>query len=104
MTSRHARPVARLPAPIAFGVYITIVWSLFASSAAPTPLYAVYQAEWHFSAITVTIVFSAYCIAVLLALLSFGALSDYIGRRPVLVVALIVQAGGMLIFAFAGGV
>ena len=104
MTARHAHAPWRLPTPVAFAVYITIVWSLFASSAAPTPLYAVYQAKWGFSAITVTVIFAAYCIAVLVSLLCCGALSDYIGRRPVLIVALIVQAGGMLIFAFAGGV
>jgi MFS family permease len=89
---------------VAFGVYITIVWSLFASSAAPTPLYAVYQAEWGFSAITTTVVFSAYCIAVLAALLCCGALSDYIGRRPVLISALVLQAAGMILFALANGV
>ncbi len=104
MTTRHARPARRLPTPVAFAVYISIVWSLFSSSAAPTPLYAVYQSEWGFSAITVTVIFSAYCIAVLAGLLFFGALSDYIGRRPVLIVALIVQAAGMLAFAFADGV
>src|ERR1700749_1149843 len=104
MNFRHARPTRRLSPPVAFAVYISIVWSLFASSAAPTPLYAVYQAEWGFSAITTTVVFSAYCIAVLASLLFCGALSDYIGRRPVLIVALVVQAAGMVLFALADGV
>jgi predicted MFS family arabinose efflux permease len=41
---------------------------------------------------------------VLVALLIFGSLSDYIGRRPVLIAALIVQALVMIVFATAGGV
>ncbi|MET8331290.1 MFS transporter [Streptomyces sp. NPDC005181] len=76
---------------------------LFAASA-PSPLYPVYQAEWGFSATTVTVVFALYAIALLLALLVVGALSDHVGRRPVLVVALILEAGSMTMFITAGGV
>ena len=77
---------------------------LLASSSAPTPLYATYQAEWGFSAITITVIFGVYAVAVLLSLLVFGALSDHVGRRPVLLTSLVIQAGVMLVFAFAGGV
>ena len=77
---------------------------LLASSSAPTPLYAIYQAEWGFSAITITVIFGVYAVAVLLSLLVFGSLSDHIGRRPVLITALVMQAGVMAVFAFAGGV
>jgi MFS family permease len=80
------------------------VVALLASSSAPTPLYPVYQAEWGFSAITTTIVFGVYAIAVLASLLTFGSLSDHVGRRPVLLVALLVQAVTMWVFATAGGV
>ena len=66
----------------------SIVVSLLAASSAPTPLYAIYQAEWGFSPMTTTVVFGVYAVAVLLALLVFGRLSDHVGRRPVLFVAL----------------
>jgi MFS family permease len=82
----------------------SIVVSLLAASSAPTPLYATYQAEWHFSPMTTTIVFGVYAVAVLLALLVFGRLSDHVGRRPVLLVALLVQAAALLVLALAGGV
>ncbi|POX58454.1 MFS transporter [Streptomyces sp. Ru62] len=78
--------------------------SLLASSSAPTPLYALYQARWGFSPITVTVVFGVYAVAVLVALLVFGKISDHVGRRPVLFVALIGQTAAMATFITAGGV
>src|SRR4051794_32790751 len=81
----------------------TLGFLLFASSA-PSPLYVVYQAKWDFSPLTLTSVFAVYVVALLLALLFAGSLSDHIGRRPVLVLALIVQAAGMGLFVAAQGV
>ena len=82
----------------------SLVVSLLAGSAAPTPLYAIYQRQWGFSPITTTIVFGVYAVAVLAALLALGRLSDSIGRKPVLLAALGVQVASMLVFATAGGV
>ncbi|HWF56631.1 MAG TPA: MFS transporter [Solirubrobacteraceae bacterium] len=93
----------RLPDRAAFGLLASILLILLASSSAPTPLYATYQARWGFSAITITVIFGVYAVAVLVSLLVFGSLSDHIGRRPVLVVALLTQTIVMLLFAFAGG-
>jgi MFS family permease len=70
---------------------------LFAA-AAPSPLYGVYAAKWRFSAITLTEVFGVYAIALLITLLLTGSLSDAIGRRPIVLVALAVQLAGMLTF------
>jgi len=74
-----------------------------ASSSAPTPLYPIYQAQWGFSSLAITFVFGIYAVAVLGALLVAGRLSDYVGRRPVLIVTTMIQAATMLLFAFAGG-
>jgi predicted MFS family arabinose efflux permease len=82
----------------------SLVVSFLAASAAPTPLYGTYQTEWGFSAITTTVVFGVYAIAVLVALLTLGRLSDFLGRRPVLLAALAVQALSLLLFVHAGGV
>lgn len=82
----------------------SMVMSFLAASSAPTPLYAIYAAEWHFSPITTTVVFGAYAIAVLLALLVLGRVSDYTGRRPVLLAALGVQVAATVVLATAGGV
>jgi predicted MFS family arabinose efflux permease len=93
-----------LPAGVAFYLQASIVIFFLAGSSAPTPLYSVYQSEWGFSPITTTVVFGIYALAVLAALLVVGSLSDHIGRRPVLLVALVVQAAVMVLFAYADGV
>jgi predicted MFS family arabinose efflux permease len=95
---------ARLSDRAAFALLASLMVSFLAGSAAPTPLYAIYQAAWGFSPITVTVVFGVYALAVLGALLTFGALSDHVGRRPVLIAATALQAITMLVFATAGGV
>jgi hypothetical protein len=82
----------------------SLVVSLLAASAAPTPLYAVYQRQWGFTPITTTIVFGVYAVAVLVSLLTLGRLSDSVGRRPVLFAALTAQILAMLVYATAGGV
>jgi MFS family permease len=88
----------------AFYLLASITMSFLAGSSAPTPLYALYQAQWGFSPITVTVIFGIYAIAVLLALLFAGRLSDHLGRRPVLIAATAVQAATMVLFATASGV
>jgi MFS family permease len=97
-------PRIHLPRAAAFYLLASIVVLMLAGSSAPTPLYAVYQAEWGFSPITVTVVFGIYAIAVLAALLVVGSLSDHVGRRPMLLAALALQAVAMVVFLTARGV
>jgi MFS family permease len=89
---------------VALALLASIIVSFLAASSAPTPLYATYQAEWGFSPITTTVVFGVYAMAVLASLLVVGRISDHLGRRPVLLAALVVQAAAMLVFAGAGSV
>jgi MFS family permease len=95
---------ARLSGTPALVLLASLIVSLLAASSAPTPLYAIYQQRWGFSPITTTIVFGVYALAVLASLLTLGRLSDYAGRRPVLLAALAVQVASMVVFATAGGV
>jgi MFS family permease len=81
----------------------TLAGFLFASSA-PSPLYIVYQAKWGFSAIVLTAVFAAYALGLLIALVVAGSLSDHLGRRPTLLIALALEIVGMLLFAEARSV
>ncbi|MET8355000.1 MFS transporter [Micromonospora sp. NPDC005206] len=82
----------------------SILVSFLASSFAPTPLYSTYQAAWHFSPIVTTVVFGVYAVAVLGSLLTAGKLSDHVGRRPVLIVAIAIQMISLIIFILANGV
>jgi MFS family permease len=94
----------RLPPNLALYLLASIVVSFLAGSSAPTPLYALYQAEWGFTPITTTVVFGVYAIAVLTALLFLGRLSDHVGRRPVLLASIAAQAAAMVLFTTAQGV
>ncbi|MFF3518995.1 MFS transporter [Streptomyces sp. NPDC002573] len=48
-----------------------------------------------------TAIFAVYALGLLVTLLTVGGLSDYIGRRPVLAAALIVEAASMVVFLTA---
>ena len=94
----------RLSPRVSLFLLASILVSFLAASAAPTPLYGIYQMRWHFSPITTTVVFAIYAVAVLASLLTVGKLSDHVGRRPVLLVAIAVQMISLVIFIFANGV
>ena len=74
---------------------------LAASSSAVTPLYRLYQQSMHLTPFWITIVFATYVASLLAALLTVGGLSDYVGRRPVILVALLLNAAAMVLFAEA---
>jgi MFS family permease len=102
---RHGQTAvpARSPGVGSLVLLASIVVSFLAASSAPTPLYATYAAQWHFSPITTTVVFGVYAVAVLLSLLVLGRVSDHIGRRPVLLAALGLQVAAMAVLTTAGG-
>lgn len=103
--SSHERRANRvLPRAAAFWLVAGTTATLLAASSAPSPLYPVYQAEFGFSALTLTAIFAVYVLALLLSLLTVGRLSDFLGRRPVLAVALLIEAGAMTIFLDAHSV
>ncbi|MEV4756578.1 MFS transporter [Micromonospora sp. NPDC049559] len=102
-TSGTARR-GRLGPNLTLFLLASVLVSFLASSFAPTPLYPTYQADWHFSPITTTVVFGVYAVGVLGSLLTFGKLSDHLGRRPVLLGAIVVQMAALIIFILANGV
>lgn len=93
-----------LPRHIAFWLIAAVFFLLLAGSAAPAPLYGVYQARWGFSAITLTAVFAVYAVFLLGALLVFGSISDHLGRRLVICLALVVNVAACAAFLAADGV
>jgi predicted MFS family arabinose efflux permease len=72
-----------------------------ATSSAPTPLYQLYQKLFQLSSGVITLVFGCYAFALLAALLTFGSLSDHLGRRPLILLALILNAIALAIFIVA---
>jgi MFS family permease len=96
----------RVTLPPVAGVWLVAVvfFLLFFAAAAPSPLYGVYQAQWRFSATTLTVVFAAYALLLLVALLVFGSVSDYLGHRRVILAGLALAAGACGLFLAANGV
>ena len=76
----------------------------FAGSTLLTPLYVVYKDQFGFSQITLTLVYGAYVLGNLLALLFFGHLSDRLGRRRTTLPAMAIAILSVLVFLFADGV
>jgi MFS family permease len=101
---RPAVRYRRLSRPVAFAGLGAIFVTFTAASAAPSPLYVVYQHLWGFSAITLTVVFAVYVVGLIGSLLMLGALSDHIGRRPVLAAAIALEAVSLVLFLAAGDV
>ncbi len=75
-----------------------------AASSAPTPLYHLYQEQLQFSPAVLTLIFGVYAFSLLAALLTVGSLSDYLGRKPVIFVALLLNMLAMLLFISADSV
>jgi MFS family permease len=69
-----------------------------AFSTVPTPLYPLYQLRDGFSTFTVTVVFAVYVIGVLTSLLLAGQVSDLVGRKKVLTVALALELVAAALF------
>ncbi|MDB5412088.1 MAG: transporter [Rubritepida sp.] len=76
--------------------------AILAGSSAPTPLYRLYQEQWGFAPVTLTLIFAVYALSLLVALLTVGSLSDYVGRRPVIFASLVLSAASMCMFIAAG--
>jgi MFS family permease len=75
--------------------------SFSAASSAPTPLYHLYQQSMGLSPAMITVIFAAYSFALLGALLTVASLSDHLGRRPMILVALLLNAVALLVFILA---
>src|SRR5579862_483386 len=93
-----------LPKAAGFWLLAVLFLMLFFASAAASPLYPVYQLQFRFSAATLTAVFAVYVLVLLVTLLFFGSVSDYLGRLPMIIAALVFSVAGCALFLTADGV
>src|SRR5689334_973137 len=58
---------------------------LLAASNFPTPLFPMYERQYHFGSAMVTLLFGVYVLALIPSMLTLGRITDRVGRRPALV-------------------
>src|SRR5512132_441992 len=73
---------------LAYVLVASVVGLALFASVTPSPLYGIYRELWGFSPLVLTLVYGTYAFGVLASLILAGRLSDEVGRRPVLLVAL----------------
>jgi MFS family permease len=96
---QQARASLSNTATTVMAVFTAMTFS--ACGAAPTPLYQQYQESFGLTPFMLTVIFAAYVLSLLAALLTVGSLSDYIGRRPAIMAALALNIVAMLMFVAA---
>jgi MFS family permease len=99
-----AKPTWRFSRPVAFWLIAYAFAVTMLGTTLPTPLYVIYQGQWHFSTSLITLIFASYAVAVLTALLLAGRSSDQVGRRPVLAAAICLSIVSAVTFILAPSV
>jgi MFS family permease len=66
----------------------------------PSPLYGLYQRRDGFSTFTITLIFAAYSLGSTISLFTVGHVSDWYGRKRVLIPGLAMSAASLLILLF----
>ncbi|HTJ35660.1 MAG TPA: MFS transporter [Dactylosporangium sp.] len=83
---------------IAFAFAVSLAFTVV-----PTPLWALYQRHDNYSTIAVTIAFAAYAFGVIISLFLAGHVSDWLGRRRVLLPAVLLEAISATLFLTSTG-
>src|SRR3954453_15219112 len=93
-----------LPPRVAFGLVAAIIGLALFASGTPSPLYGTYRELWGFSSPGLTPFYPPHASGVLAPLVLAGRISDEVGRRPVLLVALTALMGAAVVFMLADSV
>ena len=78
--------------------------AILVAAGSPTPLLPIYEREWGFPAWKLTLAFGVYALALLVAIMVIGSLSDHIGRRPLIIAALAIDLVAMVVFLNASSI
>ena len=92
--SDHTTPRRR----VGFWIVALAFTTAMAFTTVPTPLWSLYAQRDRFSSLTVTIVFAVYAVAVAVSLFLAGHVSDWYGRRRVLMPALALEIVAAAVF------
>src|SRR3974390_2037652 len=82
-----------------FATMMTITFCMAAS--APTPIYRLYQQTLGLTPFEITLVFAIYSFTIVAAFLTVARLSDFVGRKPMAMAALVLNALALVQFLLA---
>src|SRR3954464_13717179 len=104
MEARPTQMRRTLSQPLAYALAAGVIGLALFASVTPSPLYGIYSQMWHFSPGVLTLIYGTYAFGVLATLILAGRISDQVGRRPVLLVALGTLLVTSLIYMVADSV
>jgi len=94
----NGRVQGRTRYELGFWVVLFALLVVMALGTAPSPLYALYQHRDGFSTFTITLIFAAYSAGTVLSLFLAGSVSDWYGRRMVLIPGVLLSAVSAVVF------
>jgi MFS family permease len=94
---------AELQGTTALAAVAMLIGTAFGLSTLVTPLYLIYQQQLGFSQITLTLIYAAYALGNVAALLFFGRVSDRLGRRLTAMSAIVTLGVSALVFLLGHG-
>lgn len=71
---------------------------VMAYSTVPTPLYPLYEQRDGFPVWMITVIFAAYAVGVVVSLFFLGHISDWAGRRRMLLIAILISVVSAVLF------
>lgn len=103
---RRARALPRLSRGVGFWAVAFSFLAVSAFSTSPSSLYGLIEQREHVSPVRITLVYAIYAVGIVVSLVLAGHVSDWYGRRAVLLPALVVAVVAAIVFlvwrSFAG--
>jgi MFS family permease len=83
---------------VGFWIIAAAFLIVMAFSTLPTPLYALYQQRDGFATFFITVIFAAYGVGVMASLYFAGHISDWFGRRRIILIAIAIEIVAAVVF------
>src|SRR5258706_1909513 len=83
---------------LGFWLVLFALLVVMALGTVPSPLYGLYQRRDGFSTFTITLIFAVYSAGTALSLLFAGSVSDWYGRKMVLIPGVLLSAVSTVVF------
>ncbi len=88
-----------------YGALIAILlFAIMVASNIPTPIYALYAVKFNFGSLAITEVFATYVAFLIPSLLFWGQYSDAKGGKIPVVLGIILEIAGIIVFFLAGNI